>query len=321
MIFGVLGLGSIGSRHAGNLLALGERVAAYDPSTDRRDWARSQGIEPVESREALLEMSDALIIASPNGSHLGDLQDGVAAGCHCFVEKPIAHTVEGLSDVLDSTTEKELRVFCGLNLRFHPAVLEGKRLLDQNAIGAPLWASLISSHYLPGWRPQQDYRQGYTADPATGGVIFDIIHEFDLANFLLGPARTVAAVARNTGVIEIASEDCADIILAHEGGVHSTLHLDYVTRPTQRTTRIGGLDGVIEIDLVKRSVTHIDATGDVAAHHDFSATSSAEDYVLEMTAFVGNVKENTPPQCSGYEGLKVLEQVIAARRLCGLPET
>lgn len=320
VIFAVLGLGSIGSRHAGNLLALGEKVVAFDPSGERREWARGQGIEAVASRDELMDMADALIIASPNASHLADLRDGIAAGCHCFVEKPIAHTCEGLKALLDTASDKNLRVFAGLNLRFHPAVLEAKRLLQQNAIGSPQWASLISSHYLPDWRPHQDYRQGYTADPATGGVIFDIIHEFDLANFLLGPANTVAAVARNTGAIEIASEDCADIILTHDSGVHSTLHLDYVTRPTQRTTKIGGLDGVLEIDLVKRSVTHFDATGEIAAHHDFSTTSSAEDYVLEMQTFVSNVKENTPPQCSGYDGLSVLEQVVAARRLCGLPE-
>lgn len=320
MIFGVFGLGSIGFRHAGNLLALGETVVGFDPSADRRDWASDQGITPVGSRSALLEMADALIIASPNGAHLDDLRDGIAAGCHCFVEKPLAHTADGVKDVLDTATDKGLKVFVGLNLRFKPAVCEGKRLLDQNAIGAPLWATMISSHYLPDWRPHQDYSQGYTADPATGGVIFDIIHEFDLAYFLLGPGRTVAAVARNTGTINILSEDCADIIIAHETGVQTSLHLDYVTRPTQRMTKIGGVDGIIEIDIVKNTVTHFGPKGDVAAHLNLAPTSSNDDYVREMKAFIMTMKENTPSQCDGYVGLNVLEQVIAARRLCGLPE-
>jgi len=320
MIFGVIGLGSIGCRHATNLVGLGETVVGFDPMDDRRKWANTNGVAFQSSRNALIEMSDAIIIASPNDQHLADLRDGVTANCHCFCEKPIAHTTDGLQEILGSASDKGLCVFSGLNLRFHPAVLEAKKLLEQGAIGTPLWASLISSHYLPDWRPHQDYKQGYTANPATGGVIFDIIHEFDLANFLLGPASTVSAVARNTGTIDILSEDCADIILVHESGVHSNLHLDYVTRPTQRTTKIGGIDGIIEIDLVNRSVTHHDRAGGIATHHDFSSSSSNDDYVLEMAAFIKSINENTPPQCSGYDSMNALEQVIAARRLCGLPE-
>ena len=37
MTIAVIGLGSIGARHAGNLLQIGESVCGFDPDVARRD--------------------------------------------------------------------------------------------------------------------------------------------------------------------------------------------------------------------------------------------------------------------------------------------
>lgn len=319
MVYGVLGLGSIGSRHAANLASLGKEVVAFDPSGVQRQQAQSDGITVTDSRDAVLEKSDAVIIASPNASHLKDLGDAIAAGCHCLVEKPLAHRTDGVKELLDEAATKCLCVFAGLNLRFHPVVVAAKSLIEEGALETPLWAIFQSSHYLPDWRPSQNYAQGYTADPATGGVLFDIIHEFDLANHLLGPAKTLLATARNTGTLNIPSEDCADVVLDHESGMRSVLHLDYVTRPTRRVAEIGGENGILRLDLVKRDVSMTNTDGSVSHHQDFGKTASDDAYVTEMAAFIECVEQNSKPPCDGYEALGVLAQVISARQQCELP--
>ena len=319
MTFGILGLGSIGTRHATTLKSLGIEVIAFDPSEQRRQWAGANNIKTTFSREEVLEKANAVIIASPNGFHFQDLQEAVAADCHVFVEKPLAHVAGGVKEILDDATVKGLSVFAGLNLRFDPVVIAAKSLLEEGTLGQPLWAIFQSSHYLPDWRPSHDYSQGYTADKSTGGVLFDIIHEFDLANHLLGPAETLLATARNTGMIDIPSEDCADVVLDHASGVRSALHLDYVTRPTRRRGEIGGRKGILKLDLVAREIT-LTAPDATAAHHQsFATIDPKECYVSEMTAFVDCINNNTPPPCDGFEALSVLEQVIAARQMCGLP--
>jgi predicted dehydrogenase len=318
MIYGILGLGSIGARHGTTLKSLDAAVIAYDPSAQRRQQAEAEGIRTTPSREDVLKQSDAVIIASPNAFHLQDMRDALAAGCHMFVEKPLAHTTDGVKEMLDQATTKGLTVFAGLNLRFDPAVMAAKSLLEEGALGKPLWAVFLSSHYLPDWRPSQDYRQGYAADPATGGVLFDIIHEFDLANHLLGPAGTIAAAARNTGTIDIPSEDCADVILRHDSGVQSSLHLDYVTRPTRREVKIGGDKGILSINLVARKVALTTTDGTQIQRQSFEATDFSECYVKEMIAFIDCIDGKSAPPCDGYGALAVLEQVVSARRLCGL---
>src|SRR5262249_26027808 len=148
-----------------------------------------------------------------------------------------------------------------LNLRFHPAVIEAKKRIATGELGKLLWGRLICASYLPDWRPGQDYRQGYASDPTTGGGLFDIIHEFDLGHHLLGAATAVAAQARTSGVLDMKSEDVADILLRHQSGASSSIHLDYVTRPAQRVTEIAGTTGFLHLDIAGRRATMTDAKG------------------------------------------------------------
>jgi len=319
MMYGVLGLGSIGLRHATNLRSLGKRVIAFDPSGQRLEQANKHDIVTTSSREEIFDQSRAIVISSPNKNHLQDLKDCVSTSCHVFVEKPLAHTTKGVDILLDEATARGLQVFVGFNLRFHPAVVAAKKLLVGNEIGRILWGIFQSSHYLPSWRPEQDYQKGYTNDLKTGGVIFDIIHEFDLATFLLGSAKPVVAASLNTGFINITAEDCADIVLRHKTGLQSVLHLDYVTRPTQRLANIGGSKGILKVDLVKRNLVFVNSSGTPEKQLDFNRTNSDDDYIAEMKAFIKCVEGDEDPVCDGYAALEVLEQVILARQQCGLP--
>ncbi|MBP2316825.1 Gfo/Idh/MocA family protein [Azospirillum soli] len=316
----VLGLGSIGLRHARNLLGLGQSVVGFDPDPERRGALQALGGRAMDDRTAVLDEARAVVVASPNAFHLADLADAVARRLPVLVEKPLAHNADACARLLKDADAQGVIVAAALNLRFHPAVRAARACLLEGKLGHPLWARLICASYLPAWRPHQDYRAGYTAAAETGGVLFDIIHEFDLAIHLLGPGRTLAAAARRSGLLEIASEDCADVILAHDSGVRSALHLDYVTRPRRRVTEIAGTEGLLEINLNTRQFRRWNIAGDLVDDIGFPGIPD-EDYISEMTEFLDCVAGRAYPTCEGLEALMVLKQVIAARALAALPST
>jgi predicted dehydrogenase len=318
-IVAVLGLGSIGLRHAGNLLELGCQVRGFDPDPMRGVLLVERGGKLAASPDAALEDAAVAVIATPHESHLEHLSAALRHGCHAFVEKPIADTVVGVPEALARAEGSQLQVFVGFNLRFHPAVVRGKRLLAAGALGTPLWSRLIASSYLPDWRPGQDHRKGYAADPVHGGVLFDFIHEFDLANHLLGPGVVRTAAARSSGAIEIPSEDIADVVLGHPGGVLSTLHVDYVTRPRRRVVEIAGTEGYLQLDLDQRRLLHLRSDGSEAEAASYDG-SYAGDYLDEMRAVLAAVRGEASDLCNGQQGLVALEQVIAARNMAGLPQ-
>ena len=315
MAVAVLGLGSIGLRHARNLLTLEQTVVGFDPAPDRRAALVEAGGTAVETRDAAIE---AVVVASPNAHHLEDMAAAVDAGCHVFVEKPLAHTVDGVKGVLERAGRADRVVFAGLNQRFNPAVREVRALIADGRLGSVLWGRFLTALYLPDWRPWQDHRKGYAADPATGGVIFDAVHEFDLAHHLLGRARTLAATARSSGSLEIPSDDVADILLGHPGGVVSSLHLDYVTRPPHRVIDFAGAAGLLNVDVLGRRLVLHDGDGKTVLERAYDTTFD-DDYRDEMAAFLDCVEAGREPACDGREALDVLRQVIAARSLAGLP--
>ena len=318
MIFCVLGLGSIGRRHAGNLRRLGQEVIGFDPSPESRERFRQEGGNVARSREAGIDEAGAVVIASPNSAHADDLRDAIDAGIHVFVEKPMAHRMDDVPALIERAKALGLVVYPGLNQRFNPAVKAGRQRLADGAIGTPLWSRFTSASYLPDWRPDTDYRSGYAADARTGGVLFDLLHEFDMAYFLLGAADIVCAAAHRTGLLDIASEDCADVVLRHQGGSQTTLHLDYVTRPALRRIEVAGTDGWLEIDVRGRRMQRTAIHGEQAEDRRYDSSPTVE-YQAEMAQFLDCITEGAEPACPASEAVAVLQQVIAARAMCGLP--
>ncbi|MBR9972874.1 Gfo/Idh/MocA family protein [Magnetospirillum sulfuroxidans] len=315
----VLGLGSIGMRHARNALALGQDVIGFDPAAERRHLLEAAGADATDDGADAIARARAVVIATPSECHLDDLADCLAAGRHVLVEKPLAHRAAGLAALLDRAEKEGLVVAVAMMLRLHPAVIRARAILASGALGTPLWGRFLAALYLPEWRPGQDWTQGYANDPRTGGALFDYIHEVDLATHLLGPAQALACVAGHSGTIGLTAEDSADVILGHAGIIHSNIHVDYVTRPRRRFGEIAGTAGLLRLDLDNRRVEWHDTSGRIIEDTQYPG-SYADDYLAEMAAFIAAIGPHAPsPPCTGREALAVLECLISARTLAGLP--
>ena len=314
----VLGLGSIGTRHARNLMEMGHQVIGFDPDPLIRSRFIEQGGQSTASRSQAIAASDAVVIASPNRHHLADLQAALAAEKPVFVEKPLSDKIDGVAETLALADRQGQRVFVGFNLRFHPAVRQAKQWITEGLIGKPLWGRFQVSVYLPNFRPNQDHRQGYVADPASGGVLYDNIHEVDLALHLLGPASLSSASACSTGSIDIPADDLAVLILSHNQGCMSTVQVDLVTQPRIRASSVAGTKGRIEIDLDVRRAVFLPTSGE-ALTVSFPG-SYADDYKCEMEAFLSSTSRADGQACDGWSALASLSIVVDARKHAGLPQ-
>lgn len=314
----VLGLGSIGLRHAGNALALGCKVVGFDPAPQRRALLENLGGTACADRDQAIAAARAVVVASPSQCHLDDLTACVDAGRHVLVEKPLAHRADSLDHALGRARTAGTMVAVAMMLRLHPAVRRAHAIITAGELGTPLWGRFLAALYLPDWRPGQDWTQGYANDPHTGGALFDYIHEIDLAWHLLGSARPLAAVAGHSGSIGLQSEDMADLVLGHGDAVRSAIHVDYVTRPRLRTAEIAGTGGVLRLDLDRRRLKWRDSAGETVEDSVF-AGGYGDDYLAEMAAFLAAADGRTPPPCSGSEALEVLRCLIEARAMAGLP--
>lgn len=293
---GIIGLGSIGMRHAENLQKMGHNWVFHDPAKDAS-----------MSRERIFaDDVDAVIISSPTPNHLKDLHDCIEHKKHVFIEKPIGDDWDSDDGYharrpIDAARRLGLVVMVGYNLRNHSCVKKAREWLDVGLIGKPLWANFTLGQY--------SEKPPYLRD----GVILNWSHEIDLALYLLGAAKVAASSTRLTD----GKDDMTDILLTHESGCRSTVHLDYITKPEVRQLIIGGTNGTIEVYLLSRAA-YLNSNGIIAESAFRGKDTWNDNYIEEMQAFIDRIDGKETIGCSGKEGLEVLKICLEVRRQASL---
>lgn len=316
----IVGYGSIGRRHAGNLLALrpgtglevllrpGSPSVAQLPEGARAVY----GIE-----EALRAKPELAVLCTPSNTRLEYLLPLLDAGVPCYVEKPLVASAREAGELRAylSRARHTPVVAIGCNLRLLPSLRRLRGLLAEGAIGKVVRASFTAGQWLPDWRPGTDYRRGYSARAETGGgVILDLIHEMDIARWLLGELALGHAAAGKFSRLEIAAEDTACLLLqGTQGPPLVTINLDYVSRRRVRRYELVGEEGTLVWDLDRAVLERADARGVSAVQTEAAAFDVSRTYLDGLSEFLTSLAGGGKPSCDLMDGLLSAELALAAR--------
>ncbi len=317
MRFVVLGVGSIGQRHARNLQALGHEVLAFDADPSRLAEATAAlGIEALPALEAAADRKpDGALVCTPPASHLGLARAALDWGSHLFVEKPLAPTSAGVEAFLEEARQRGCRILVGSNLRFFRPLQRVKALVDEGRIGRVLSVRAQCGFYLPSWKPGTDYRETYRAHAVQGGgILLDAIHEFDYLRWIFGEVREVFATTGRVSGLDLDVEDLAEVTLRFASGTVGQLHLDYLQRSYRRDCEVIGERGVIVWDYIGRRVTLFAEEPDrwqgfgepIDVNHN-------EMFVEAMRHFVRCLEGQEAPVVDGGDALQTLRLVEAVK--------
>ena len=110
--YGVIGTGMMGVEHIENVNALDGAVvtAIADPHPQSRDAGQAAAAGSVQvyaDHQALLDSGsvDAVVVASPNMTHIEVLRDVLATDIPVLIEKPMCTTVEDCKEVIELAEE------------------------------------------------------------------------------------------------------------------------------------------------------------------------------------------------------------------------
>lgn len=317
----VAGLGSIGRRHAKNLLALGATVSGCDPAAGARESAhRDLGIEVFADLSRALDGAPAaVLVCTPTHLHVPTAAAALAAGAHLFIEKPIAATLDGVAPLVAEARTRQRIVLVGCNMRFHPGVTHLRGAVESGGVGRPLFVRARFSHYLPNWRPGADYRRSYSARRAEGGgILMESVHELDYVQWLGGEAASVTAQTARLGELEIDSEDYAAVTLSLKSGAVAHIHVDYLSPLKLRGCEIVGTAGVARWVSEGKAPEQVRVTcAGADARETVLYASDAYDgnamYVEEMRHFLACLAGSAAPCLDAEQGARVLELALMAR--------
>ncbi len=315
----VTGRGSIAKRHARHLR---EQIPRLDLAVVSSTGVVDASFLPCtifRRMDAALEWQpEAVVIASISSKHADELEACLALGLPCLVEKPLVTNSAQLLRLKKVAQRKSTptAVVVGCNFRYLPALQKLKCALNGAIPCKVLRAHLEVGQALAQWRPSRDLKTTYSADAASGGgVVFDLVHEIDMANWLLGPLRVHAAVGGHFSDLPIESDDIHVALLKTVSGAPVVVSLDYVSlQPVRKYAVVTDL-GTFSVDILGNSIVlHTYESNQYVTNiaEDFDIQKT---YALQMADWLAAIADPAHEVMSPLaEGLNTAELMLGTKQ-------
>ena len=317
----VIGAGSIGVRHLRLIREMGYPVMACDVDRAALEAARGE-VGDMETftdlRSALASGPEFAVVATAHRLHREHTIAALEAGAHVLCEKPIADTLEAADAMIAAARRTNRVLHIGFMNRYHPCIVRARELVRSGELGLPLFASADLGSY----RTLVCSRSRHQAH-VHGALFLDYTHQLDFVPYVLGsPASRVYAVSRNRGSFELQSDpNCAAIILEHEAGPVSEIHLDYCREPQVTTLSVTGDRASVQCDLMTYALK-VGYRADGRVVEERFDVQRDDLYRVSFRNFVEAVdgrEAEIVTGDSGRQSLQVVEAVLASLKT-GQPE-
>jgi predicted dehydrogenase len=291
----VIGLGNIATRHRHNLKLLLPDVELLVMSASGRipkeEITQYDGI--ATSIESLIQAEvELVIVASPAPFHAQHSIPFIEAGIPTLIEKPVTTSVDDAKAINRAIELHQTPVSIGYCLRYLPSAQKLKVFLDNGLIGTLYNAHFEIGQYLPDWRPNKNYWDSVSAQKKLGGgALFELSHELDYAQWLLGPLDVKHSILRSSEELALDVEDIADIIAVTEAGAVATIHLDFLQRKAHRQCSFVGSKGRLDWDLILNQLTLTTATETSILYSD-SRWDKNQMYLAMIEDFIQMIEKN-----------------------------
>ncbi len=356
--YGIIGCGSMGREHIENIQAMpredgGASVTALaDPHGPSCDAALALCLgEPrvFETPGELLAsgLCDAVVVATPNFTHVDVMREALATDLSILVEKPLVTRIEDGVELVAREAERRRRggrgiVWVAQEYRYMPPVAEAIRMAHEGAAGRVQQVT-IREHREPFYPKVGDWNR-FTAN--TGGTLVEkCCHYFNLMDLILNerPVRVFASGGQRVNHLDEVYGgrrsdilDSAYVIVEYGSGARAMLELCMFAEnsvDSEHLTIVGD-EGKIEsllpsltlrygrrADWGRRAVwgepsgngrgVSVRRVWDTAiryAGHHFGAS------YLEHLRFADAVRHGKPPEIPLDEGLRAVATGLAAHR-------
>ncbi|NNC80542.1 MAG: Gfo/Idh/MocA family oxidoreductase [Acidimicrobiales bacterium] len=339
--YGVIGTGMMGVEHILNVLALDDTsvTAIADPDAGSRDAglaAAGVGTSVYTNHHDLLadDSIDAVVVATPNFTHLDVMRDVLATGKHVICEKPLATTTADCKTMIELADGYPGVVWVGLEYRYMPAV---QALINEAHAGVAGDVKMVTirEHRFPFLEKIGDWNR---FSKNTGGTLVEkTCHYFDLMNLIIGqrPVQVYASGGQSVNHLdEIYDGERSDILdnayvtVDYPDGVRAMLDLCMFAEATKDQEEISVVGDVGKLDArVPTSELHVgirsgEGWPDIGQVETRSITNEDIRHTglhhgasyLEHVDFAYAIRNNTPPLVTLEDGLWSVAMGEAANR-------
>ncbi len=297
----VIGVGHLGRFHAEKFASFPEveLVGVVDVIPERAlEVARACQTKAFFDYREVLPLVKAVSVVVPTVHHFEVTKAALEAGCHVFVEKPLASTPQEARQLVKLAQKLGLILQVGHIERFNPAI---KKLL----------ASVSNPIFIEAQRVSRFSPRCLDVD-----VILDLmIHDIDL---VLTLTREKIAELQATGAPVITDKvDLASVRLRFKNGVVANLTASRIALKPARSFRVYQPGVYFAADTLESTFIKVHPSENGLAHHPSPVPekfAQADPLKDELRAFVEAISREKTPPVSGEEGFEALELAFRIKR-------
>jgi predicted dehydrogenase len=335
---GLVGSQFVSTIHLESLRAVpGAEVVAVTSASEAhaRAFAERHGVpHRFTDYKKMYEMPDLdlVVLGLPNDLHCDATVSAAAAGKHVVCEKPLCLNLAEADRMIDACRKANVKLMYAEELCFTPKYVRLKRLIAEGALGRVHLVKQAEKHDGP--------HAAWFWDVARsgGGVAMDMgCHAIEFFRWLLGGPHggkaRVESVYADMGTYvhgdKTKGDDSSTLVLKMEGGATAIAEESWA-KPGGMDDRaeVYGSEGVAYADLLRGNAIHTYskrgygyAVEKAGATQGWSFTIYEEawsyGFHAELRHFVGCVRDDRRPLCTGEDGRAVLEVLFAAYASAG----
>ncbi|MEO0542728.1 MAG: inositol 2-dehydrogenase [Pseudomonadota bacterium] len=305
----LLGAGRIGKAHARAVSANpdAELAAVADAMPAAAKALADQYGCPVATIDEIEEDAsvDGVIICTPTPTHADLIEQFARAGKAIFCEKPIDLDADRVRQCLTVVEKTGASLMVGFNRRFDPHFASVKKAITDGKIGDVELVQITSRDPAP---PPIDYIK------VSGGIFRDMmIHDFDMARFLLGEEPVMVSASGSVlvdpAIGEAGDVDTATATLTTASGKQCVItNSRRASYGYDQRVDVHGSKGAVSIENERETSLELATKAGYtrAPLLDFFMERYEKAYAIEIAAFVSTVRDGHAPSPDGNDGLKSL---------------
>ena len=179
------------------------------------------------------ESVEAVVIATPPGTHAELALRCIAAGRHILIEKPLADSYEAGLSIVQAADAEGLVLHCDHTFCYTPAVQAIRDLVVRGELGTALYYDSVRVNL---GLVQQEV-----------DVFWDLApHDISILDFILGDGREpVTVAAQGADPLGVGHACVGYLALAFDDGLLAHCHLNWLSPTKIRTTIVGGSERMV----------------------------------------------------------------------------
>jgi predicted dehydrogenase len=307
----ICGLGSIGIRHAKNLIFLKKKNLIF--FRERNYDLKEKKLKKFKIYNTLLEALDEnpkiAFICNTTSKHIDTALTCAKKGCHLFIEKPLSNNLKKIDQLEKIAKKKKIKVMIGYNMRFHPLMIKIRKLLKSNKLGKVYNIQSEWSEYLPDWHPWENYKNTYAAKKNMGGGCnLTLSHELDSLYWLFGKIKKITNY-KIFNFLDCDVDTSSDFLIKFSNNLVGYSHIDFLGKPHTRKLVISGTKSKILFNYYKNKLEVINRLGN---KKKFRVKFKKNDmYLAELKYFLKCIKNNSLPSPNIKDSKYILKKFLS----------